>query len=1608
MPAINVARTDTFEQQRVKINEISNAIFNITAGGSDLATGKLRIGDGTKQEPSLAFENDTTLGIYRANVGVLGFVAQDKKILNLESTQILGFQDFNLQKNVVDTVIIANAGQNYDAGFYTDVFVNGGTGSGLSLDINVISHDGVINNTGEGYTPGTFSDIPLTGGNGSGASINFTVPEIVGDLTSGGSGYAPGNYSDVLLTSAGGGSGARADIEITGSVTYGGSITNAGTGYTEGTYSGISLYNTPTTTYTVAAINNPGSPPPAEVYTINGVTQQTLTLTVGNTYRFDVSDSSLASHPFGFENTDNTPLDAAEFSIQSVGAGGVPGAFVDLVIKPGAPTGTIQYYCSSHPDMGATITVQSGTAGSCGTGISVDIEVDAAGTVTSTTVTQSGEDYSPGDVLTAEDTTIIGAGSSFEYTLGGSFTYSGTVASVFFTDQGSGYEQGDTLSVADANVGGAGGAGFLYTITSNPGSVTDVFWQERGTGFQIGDTLNLSPAVNGVSTTLSGTVADVSGSCLAASTTITVADSSGIIAGMSVTGTGIDAGTTVVNVINATSIEISANPVSDEATATFSFSGPGLNNQIEVVSVAGLFEGMIVTVASGSGVLEQNTTIQSVNTNDNTIVLSVDANTAGNVTVNFAPPYGTGSTAWEYEVESIGIIETADVNNAGNGYEVSDALTIDPSLLIQPETFEVTNQTLSKVTFVTPPAAGTFTTSDRVTEDQTIFYSVRLVKESGGTTDYILIENSTFTTGTDIETEANPGTTYAIDTINNTFRYAIDGSLEPSITLYVGSQYTFDLSDSTNSAHQFALSEFRDGEYGPSLVENVTTDITAGSAEITVTAAQAADILPNMAITQTSGSGILSGTTVVSVDTGTNVVTMSNAALVDATGVVLSFAGTEYTNGVTRETDSLTIIVRDTTPSLYYYCASGPGHENEGGEDGDEVLLTVDPNNPKVFGSNASIVVSEVTSSNSIGLDIIEGEVTATKITATSGEITTVDATDVNATSGTFSTSIASPLLNREGANFELKANTFNVSAGINVSDKLTISNTTGNLETSGYIKISDYLLVDNLLKIDTNIISTITQQDIVLQPSVGQLVKCDATSAFVVPAGTTIQRPGAATAINGSIRYNTQTEQYEGYNGTNQSWSSLGGVRDLDGNTYILAEETTGANDNTLWFINDNINTMKFTPNYMEFVNVKKARSLNVSAPTFIEWRANIPVNLGQFVKYKNNLYEVTVGGTTGTTGSEPVHTSGAVLNGSAELTWSQLAVAPITFEDYEEFRFDPFGSSPVRVNNNLKFQEATISTSVDDLTLAPNSGKKIVCDAATTLALPVGADADRGVPIQGSVRFSTTSGQFEGYDGTNWGSLGGVKDVDQNTYIIPETSPGANENTLYFYNDGQKSAELTTTALDFYEVDVLRSQTSDEFEITASLLTIDNAATTLDNTSSTTTFLHSSKQYFDIGLSAGVTVDPILRLDDQGDVYFNTTFGSGFNGVKIFDGELKEFELADVRILTDKITLTKGTIDNGGTEIYSTATEESAKIVVTAHNPTTNDKQMIEFGCIDDGTDVYYTEFNNLLTGIRLFEPTFEYTANNTVRLNISVGADVGGTQNVNITVVSHITKK
>lgn len=79
------------------------------------------------------------------------------------------------------------------------------------------------------------------------------------------------------------------------------------------------------------------------------------------------------------------------------------------------------------------------------------------------------------------------------------------------------------------------------------------------------------------------------------------------------------------------------------------------------------------------------------------------------------------------------------------------------------------------------------------------------------------------------------------------------------------------------------------------------------------------------------------------------------------------------------------------------------------------------------------------------------------------------------------------------------------------------------------------------------------------------------------------------------------------------------------------------------------------------------------------------------------------------------------------------------------------------------------------------------------TAIKLPVGTTAQRPSALQGHIRFNTTDSTFEGYDGGNWGSLGGVKDVDQDTYITAEET--ADDDTLKFYTAGTERMSVSST---------------------------------------------------------------------------------------------------------------------------------------------------------------------------------------------------------------------
>ena len=71
--------------------------------------------------------------------------------------------------------------------------------------------------------------------------------------------------------------------------------------------------------------------------------------------------------------------------------------------------------------------------------------------------------------------------------------------------------------------------------------------------------------------------------------------------------------------------------------------------------------------------------------------------------------------------------------------------------------------------------------------------------------------------------------------------------------------------------------------------------------------------------------------------------------------------------------------------------------------------------------------------------------------------------------------------------------------------------------------------------------------------------------------------------------------------------------------------------------------------------------------------------------------------------------------------------------------------------------------------------------------LIIPDGTTAQRSsTATRGEVRFNTSLSTYEGYDGSNWGSLGGVIDVDQDTYVTAETSAGADNDEIRFTTKG------------------------------------------------------------------------------------------------------------------------------------------------------------------------------------------------------------------------------
>ena len=418
----------------------------------------------------------------------------------------------NTELGQVSAIEVSQAGEGYDA--VPTVVVSGGSGTGATLSVSVLPVGGNITAAGTGYVAGVYQNVAFTGGSGTGAAATFTVRGLFGSITAGTGGTA-GEYMQVdvvnnnpaatwTVTTVTKHQLASTVSGITGTVAVGDTATGATSGATgvvsyvgaaaAGTDSFVFLNAPVTGTFQDGEVVNftsggslttSGTPQDRARYFIDtgsgAVEAPNLTMIRGNTYRFDMGDSSNNGHPLVMDGTSQAAT--TEFQTVTYGTPGVAGSFVDFIIKPGATIGNTAYYeCSVHGrtmSANAFMNITAGTAGEYGHGAQLDITVSGGGvTAASFPTGMQGSDYKTGDVLRVTSNSLIGNTSGFLYTITGNDT--GIFSVTDIQASGSGYQVSDTLSAANTDLGNSG-SGFQYTVTK-AGYVTSAVPSAGGGG----------------------------------------------------------------------------------------------------------------------------------------------------------------------------------------------------------------------------------------------------------------------------------------------------------------------------------------------------------------------------------------------------------------------------------------------------------------------------------------------------------------------------------------------------------------------------------------------------------------------------------------------------------------------------------------------------------------------------------------------------------------------------------------------------------------------------------------------------------------------------------------------------------------------------------------------------------------------------------------------------------------------------------------------------------------------------------------------------------------------------------------------------------------------
>ena len=507
--------------------------------------------------------------------------------------------------------------------------------------------------------------------------------------------------------------------------------------------------------------------------------------------------------------------------------------------------------------------------------------------------------------------------------------------------------------------------------------------------------------------------------------------------------------------------------------------------------------------------------------------------------------------------------------------------------------------------------------------------------------------------------------------------------------------------------------------------------------------------------------------------------------------------------------------------------------------------------------------------------------------------------------------------------------------AGFKVTvTSITTETTVSINEREGSLTVKQFdaqtLTIDNSLALTGTGINKQTAGNFLLTALGNSFVEITGQQAFIVPRGNSAQRPGG---VAGMIRYNSEVNQFEGYNGT--SFVSLGGVRDVDLDTYITAENTTNIDDDTFRFYNENINTIKLTKDIFSLNNVDEIEYTDLNnVNLWVEGTAVVS-------PFDANIFD----------GS-----SASIVDVNAEtitLTAHNLTQGVIV--NYSNGGGSDIGGLADGSDYYVEVIDAnTIKLAADATDLANDNFINIG---------PVGTGTSHTlVPTVASVV------DILYYYGDNVYAVTGTGTFDASASNFPTHTTGAVTNG---------TAELTWRRTKFSNP--VFSARNVDYQIETFNI---NSGNLKFSSTSTNAYIGSTIDSIDIGFDN--TGDKVLfGATKTGGIFVNTGYAAGTtSNTEILDYELNEFTLKDTKVLSADATLDTS-VGNSTSLTFKPYTEGfSGKFMVEiSDNSATPKRQFseISFLCVSDGSAIIYTEVSKIYTDVVLCDVSVDIVANN-----------------------------